>query len=299
MEAIFDWVLQDCEQYFLPFLPASVQKEYEENPQLLVYGMVVEDTAVGAVAIRVIDARAILEYVYIAPDYRGRGLFDACMENLGFSLWTLHVDEVYARYIPEDDMRIHEKMQHLGAYIEKTGNGAMNFTLADIRDNPALSGNTPGVKALAECERAQLDGLYRRIMRLGEDLIDLPLDLSGYELACSCVYMKHGEAVGLLLVEQSQDGVYIPFFFSDTDDTLAPMLLVRFALSQGLMQFSEDTKVSLRTVDAKLTRLLVKLTGKAVTEEVEAVWPLVGYNEKYLQLLSNELISPIPGMDLE
>lgn len=298
MEAVFDWVLQEDEQYFLPFLPKLVQREYEENPRLLVYGMVVGDTAVGAAAVSVIDTQAIFEYVYIAPDYRGRGLFGECMDNLGYSLWTLHVVEVYVRYILGDAARFHEKMQLLGAHIEKTGSGAMHFTLADIKDHPALSGAAPGVKALAECKREELDGLYRRIWQLGEDFIDLPLDLVRYELACSCVYMKHGEAVGLLLVEQSQDGVYIPFFFTDTDDVLAPLLLVRFALSQGLFQFSEDTKVSLRTVDEKLTKLLVKLTGKAVTEEVEAVWPLVGYNEKYLQFIMKDMTIPIPGMDL-
>ena len=64
----------------------------------------------------------------------------------------------------------------------------MRFTLADIRDNPALSGDTPGVRALAECTPVQLDGLYRRITRLDEDLIELPLTLADYELACSCVF---------------------------------------------------------------------------------------------------------------
>lgn len=298
MEAIFDWVLQESEQYFLPFLPESVKQEYEEDPQLFVYGIAAEDTAVGAAAVSIFDTRAILEYVYIAPDYRGLGLFDECMENLGYSLWMLHVDEVSVRYIPEDYARIHEKMQLLNARIEKTGSGAMRFTLADIKDNPALSGDTPCVTALAECTKAQLDGLYRRIRHLGADLIELPLVLADYELACSCVYIKQGEAVGLLLVEQSEDGVYIPFFFADTDDVLAPLLLVRFALSQGLLQFPEDTEVTLRTVDEKLTKLLVKLTGKAVTEEAEAVWPLVGYNEKYLQYITKDLAASIPGMDL-
>lgn len=296
MEVICDWVLQESEQYFLPFLPAAIRQRYKEEPQLLIYGMVAEDTAVGAAAVSIIGTSAILEYVYVAPDYRGCGLFGECMANLGYSLWQRQVDELYARYIPEDDARFHEKMQLLGAHIEKTGSGAMRFTLADIRDNPALSGDTPGVRALAECTKAELDGLYRRIRRLGEDLIDLPLTLADYELACSCVYMKQGETVGLLLVEQSEDGVYIPFFFTDTDDTLAPLLLVRFALSQGLFQFSDDTEVSLRTVDEKLTKLLVKLTGKEVTEEVEAVWPLMEYNARHLRFVSRFLTRPIPEM---
>lgn len=298
MEVIYDWVPQESEQYFLPFLPESVKKEYEENPQLLIYGMVAEDTAVGAAAVSIIGTSAILEYVYIVPDYRGYGLLDECMASLGYSLWKLQVDGVYVRYIPEDDTRIHEEMQLLGAYIEKTGSGVMHFALADIKDHPALSGTTPGVKALAGCKREELDGLYRRIRRRGEDLIDLPLDLADYEPACSCVYMKHGEAVGLLLVEQSEESVYIPFFFTDTDDMLAPLLLVRFALSQGLLQFSEDTTVSFRTVDGKLTKLLVKLSGKEVTEEVEAVWPLVEYTESHVRFVSKFLTSPIPELDL-
>lgn len=297
METMYDWVLQEDEQHFLPFLPEAVKKEYEEDPQLLIYGMVAEDTAVGAAAVSIIDTRAILEYVYVVPDYRGYNLFGECMANLGYSLWRLQVDELYVRYIPEDYAGIHRQMRFLGARIEKTGSGAMRFTLADIKDNPALSGDTRGVKALAECTPAELDGLYRRITRLGEDLIDLPLALADYELACSCVYMKRGEAVGLLLVAQSEEGIYIPFFFSDTDDVLAPLLLVRFALSQGLMQFSEETEVSLRTVDEKLTKLLVKLTGKEVTEEVEAVWQLIKYNELHLRFVSEFLSSPISGMN--
>lgn len=296
MEMIYDWVMKENDRYFLPFLPASVQKEYEVNPQMLIYGVAADNVAVGAVAVSIIDTGAVLEYVYLAPDYRGYGLFDECMANLGYSLWELQVDEVYARYIPQEEARIHEMMQLLGARMKKTGNGAMRFTLADIRDNPALSGDTPGVRALAECTPAQLDGLYRRITRLDEDLIELPLTLADYELACSCVYMKNDEAVGLLLVEQSEDGIYIPFFFADTDDVMAPLLLVRFALSQGLLQFPEDTAVTLRTVDEKLTKLLVKLSGKEVTEEVEAVWPLIEYNEMHLRFVSEFLTSPIPEL---
>ena len=273
-----------------------MQKEYEENPQLLIYGIVVGDTAAGAAAVSIVDRTACLEYVYIAPDYRGYDLFVECMANLGFSLWKLQVDELRARYIPEDYAYVHRQMRFLGAHMKKTGNGVMRFTLADIKDNPALSGDTPGVRALAECTKTELDGLCRRIRRLGEDLIDLPLTLAGYELACSCVYMKHGEAVGLLLVEQTEEGVYIPFFFADTDDTLAPLLLVRFALSQGLLQFPEDTAVSLRTVDEKLTKLLVKLTGKEVTAEVEVVWPLVEYGERHLRFVCEFLTSPISGI---
>ena len=294
MDVICDLVLQEDEQYFLPFLPTAVRQRYKEEPQMLIYGIVAENTAVGAAAVSIFDMRAILEYVYVAPDYRGCGLFSECLANLGYSLWQRQVDELYARYIPEDDARFHEEMQFLGAHIEKTGNGAMRFTLADIKDHPALSGDMPGIKALAECTKSELDGLCRRIRRLGEDLIDLPLSLADYELACSCVYMKHGEAVGLLLVEQSEDGVYIPFFFADTDDVLVPLLLVHFALSQGLLQFPEDTEVSLRTVDEKLTKLLVKLTGKEVTEEVEAVWLLIEYNERHLRFISQFLTSPIP-----
>lgn len=296
MDMLYDWVIKEDEQYFLPFFPESIQREYEENPQLLIYGMAAEDTAVGAAAVSIVDRRAILEYVYVAQDYRGYDLLGECMANIGYSLWKLQVDELYARYIPEDSARIHRQMRFLGAHITKTGGGAMRFTLADMKDNPALSGDTPGVRALAECTPEQLDVLYRRIRRLGVDLVDLPLTLADYELACSCVYMKRGEAVGLLLVEQTEEGIYIPFFFADTDDVLAPLLLVRFALSQGLLQFSEDTKVSLCTVDEKLTKLLVKLTGKEAAEEVEVVWPLVEYGERHLRFVSEFLTSPIPGL---
>jgi len=46
MEMIYDCVMKENDRYFLPFLPASVQKEYEVNPQMLIYGVAADNVEV-------------------------------------------------------------------------------------------------------------------------------------------------------------------------------------------------------------------------------------------------------------
>lgn len=299
MSMVYDWVPGDQVKFFMDFVPEQLRQAYEKGQQLMIYGVAEDHVAVGAAVVHVMEPESILNYIYIAPDYRGRGLCGECIANLGYALWQAGVHWVTARYIPKDHPEIHRILLGSGAWENPAGCGSFRFRLKDVKDNQIFAGSTEGVSPLSGCTEAELALLGRSIKQKNFAPVPLPVDPADYEADCSCVYKKNGQIQAILLAKMQGEEVTFPFVYSEAESPAVFLVLMRFAMQEGLKRCSEETVCTVRSVDEPMTKLLEKLLGRPMEEEaVRVTWPLTAYDEYHRQFMEMLLEEPMDLDDL-
>lgn len=299
MSVVYDWVPENQVKFFMDFVPEQLRKAYENEQQLMIYGIVEDHVAVGAAVVHVMEPESILNYIYVAPDYRGRGLCGECLANLGYALWQAGVYWVTARYIPKDHPVVHALLLAGGAWENPAGCGSFRFSLKEVKDNKIFTGSTEGVFPLSGCTEAELTLLSRRIRQKGFVPVQLPISPADYEADCSCVYRKNGQIEAILLAKRQGEEVELPFVYSDAESPAVFLVLMRFAMQEGLKRYPGETVCTLRSVDEPMTKLLEKLLERPMEEEaVRVTWPLTSYDEYHRQFMEMLMEEPMDLSDL-
>ena len=299
MSVVFDWVPENQVKFFMDFVPVQLRRAYENEQQLMIYGIVKDHVAVGAAVVHVMEPESILNYIYIAPDYRGRGLCGECIANLGYALWRAGVHWVSARYIPKDHPTVHAVFSGSGAWESPAGCGSFRFALKDVKDNQMFAGSTESVFPLLSCTEAELASLCRRMKQKGFVPVQLPISPADYEADCSCVYKKNGQIEAVLLAERQGEEIELPFVYSDAESPAVLLLLMRFAMQEGLKRYPKETVCTLRTEDEPMTKFLEKLLERPMEEEaVRVTWPLMDCDEYHRQFMELLLEEPVDLSDL-
>lgn len=299
MSVIYDWVADDQIKYFMDFVPEQLRLAYEKEQQLMIYGIVEDHAAVGAAVVHVMEPESVLRYIYVAPDYRGRGLCGECIAHLSYSLWKTGAHWLSARYIPKEHETLHRWLTFHGAITSPSGCGSFCFTLKDVKDNKNFSGSTAGVLPLGGCAPSELALLGSQIKKQGFCPLTLPIAPADYDADCSCVYKKDGKPQALLLVKQEKDAVELPFLYSEAESPAVLLMLMRHALQEGMKRFPEETAVTLRSVDVPMTKLIEKLLERPMEEEaVKVTLPFTAYDEYHRQFVELFLGEPMDLSDL-
>lgn len=284
MSVVYNWVAEDQVKFFMDFVPRQLQSA--SGQQLMIYGIVEDHVAVGAAVVHVTAPESVLKYVYVAPDYRGRGLCGECLLNLGYALWRLGVYRLTARYIPKEHETLHRWLISGGALVSPSGCGSFCFRLKDVKDNQNLSGSAEEIVSLSECAAPELAVFGRHMRQKGFVPVPLPIDPADYDADCSGVYKKDGRLEALLLVKRQGDTVELPFVYSNAGSPAVFLMLMRFALQEGLKRYPEDTVCTLRSVEEPMTKLLEKLLEQPMKDEALFVTlPLTAYDEYHRQFL--------------
>lgn len=300
MSVVFDWVPENQIKFFMDFVPEQLRRAYEKERQLMIYGIVEDHVAVGAAVVHVMEPESILNYIYVAPDYRGRGLCGECIAKLGYALWQAGVDWLSARYIPSDHPTVHALLLGSGAWENPAGCGSFCFTLKEVKDNQIFAGSTEGVSPLITCTEAELALLGKRMKKKGFVPVRLPINPADYEADCSCVYKRNGQIEAILLAKRQGEEVELPFVYSEAESPAVFLVLMRFAMQEGMKRYPQETVCSLRSVDEPMTKLLEKLLERPMEDEaVQVTWPLTVYEEYYRQSMEMLMDEPMDLSDLK
>lgn len=257
--------------FFLPFIPDLLKEEFDYHTGLLFYGIMQEDVACGTVILER-DGRDIrLRYLYLAEDYRGTGIADRMMTDLLYLLWKQGYETMSARYCPKSSPQLHRCLRAKKFRLETEGYGTFQFTLKELGNADTLKGSFPHVVSLAELPNQRIKQFCHLISAEGKDLIPMPIEQSDYLSDCCAVYMENGNPTGILLLQQNgEKNLKIPFLYSTSSHPTALVEMIRFLYAKGSLAFQEDTVCVFYSIHNTLTTLIERIIGISADRQVIA-----------------------------
>lgn len=259
---------------YAPMLPDWLLEDAAADADMQLFGMQVSGRACGAAVLLYEQESVLLQHIYIKKEYRGSGRgsrFLAELMQYAYRLRakTFRVEYAAGRYTELERLLLAYPMKR----AELDGIGNAECTLGELAELPYLKGSFGKIRALSECTRESLSGLYQRMTAQGLDLIPVPLQKGRYMEKYSAVVMEEGTAAGLLLVERAGEQMRIPYMLNLSHNAAAPIEMIRFAIAKGCQDFPPETVCSFAVVNPILLTLLEKL-GIRIQKRQEAVLEL-------------------------
>lgn len=258
-------ITKENESFFLPFLPP----DWKNDDRQTVLGSIVDGTACGAFFEDYVDGESILRSIYVAPDYRRRGIGYALMDAGHRIIHCKKTDRTVCRYaIPEEERTPLEGLLRKSGFELGDGEGKIYCArLGDISAIGALSEYKPSPQV---CSLGQLSAYALQMLNAQSQKSDiLPwVNPSDYDTEISCCIMKDGKPLGCLLVESGKELLLRYLYISPGSDPSSMILLIRYALHHTIQRFGPDTKVWINVLEPEMERLLQKiLNNKAEYKE--------------------------------
>ncbi len=272
-------------ELFSAFLPETLKEEYVAGRTMSFYGIVEDDIACGLMVLSPDGEEMELLYLYLAKSHRGKGLASRMFGELMLLLREQGVAAITAVYPSEECDSLHKILRSYGADMEETEKGTFSFTIASLKGQKLLLGTTPNMVSLEAIPDYQLRQLCYDIVEEGKDFIPMPIKKESYMAECSGVYVKDGEAQGVILLKKTgENSVAIPYLYSKALNPRAVLEMFCFIYSKAAKALSEDTVCQLHAISGSLTALLEKFLNVTSEKQVKATLSL-----SYFDAIENEL----------
>lgn len=262
MEARERFILLQAEQLaaFSYMIPRWLLESDAEGMDIQFWGMTAFGTPCGAAVLSVEQDTLLLRYIYILEEFRGTGRGKRFVAELLDHAYREQKARFEVRYIREQYPVMEKILTGYPFTREEEMLGSFSCRLGDLLKLPHLQGGYGSVKALSDCTQESLMIFYKEIEQRGMDLIELPLKKEDYVADCCAVTMENGRPAGLLLVREEKDKtVFIPYILNLSQNIAAPIEMIRFALQMGSRRYQEDTVCRFAVIDATLFQILEKL----------------------------------------
>lgn len=257
-----DFILLQEEQLaeFAHMIPKWLLESPKEGTAISFWGAFCSGIPCGAAVIEEESDRWTLRYVYILEEFRGSGRGTHFLQEMMYAAYLAKKQKFQVRYIPEQNPALKKVLNGYAFFKEEEMLGSFSCTLGELSALATLQGGYGSVKPLSECTQESLAAFYREIGMRGTDLVELPLKKERYLADCCAAVIENGRTAGLLLVKEERDGtISIPYLINLSQNIAAPVQMIRFALQRGSRQYPPETVCRFAVISETLFRLLRKL----------------------------------------
>ena len=269
-------------QDYIAYFPATVLREAIDDDEVRLYGIISDDAAVGGIAIRRDFPEVELLWVHVVDEYSGRGIGSEALVSLFLELYREGISDVRITLVPDADPRFKRVVEGFDFVYEETDTGSYTCTLRELRSNNNLMKESKNCESLADTTAKTFNTLVNSIRENGSDLIGEKLNRRFFDEELSTVYMDGEEASGLFLVKkEAQDAYRISFMYSQSENVLAPVEMMRRTFAEG-KNLSDETKVSFDLVGEELIEFIETFLGGTVERTRTGVLRL-SYIEKIVK----------------
>lgn len=251
-------IRQDEREPYASMIPAWLLERAKEDENIELWGMTDFGVVCGAAALSKEPEAVSLKHIYIKKEYRGSGRGSRFLTELLYDAYKHQAEIFYTDYVPAQYPELERLLSVYPVEIKEMETfGTAAVTLGELTGKKYLKGSCGNVKALSECTEDGLRLLYQRLVELGLDYVDLPLNKEEYLADYSAVMMEEGRPAGLLLVKGGKE-ISIPYLVNLSRNAAAPLEMIRFALQKGNRELSPDTVCRFAVVSRTLLALLEK-----------------------------------------
>lgn len=220
-------------RYYEPFLPVSVREAYLEDENLLLYGIDEDDTACGAMAVRVLKPEAELTWIFLAEDYRGRGIATSAVTDLSGLLRADDYAELYTNLPPgAQGAALSNLFSSFPLTYEENDAAVVYTTVSELQKVKELDLPPKGSVSLKEVTGGALKKLEQAIRESNDDLVNFPIRREDYLEDLSAVYMDGKEPAGILLARKSPHRIItLSFIYTVSPNPEGVLDMMRFFLN--------------------------------------------------------------------
>lgn len=245
---------------FSYMIPRWLLESDAEGVDIQFWGMTAFGTPCGAAVVSMEQDAVLLRYIYILEEFRGAGRGKRFVAELLGYAYHGQKARFEVKYIKEQYPVMEKLLIGYPFAREEEMLGSFSSRLGDLLKLPHLQGGYGSIRALSDCKQESLRAFYKEIELRGMDLVELPLKKEDYVTDCCAVTMENDRPAGLLLVREEKDKtVSIPYLLNLSKNIAAPIEMIRFALQMGSRRYQEDTICSFAVIDETLFRILEKL----------------------------------------
>ena len=267
---------------FASFFPDSVLYESLNDEKIELYGILSDSTAAGGIAIRRKNPEAQLLWVHVADSMAGDGIGKDALTDLFIDLFKDGISDVRVMVVPGADQRFKRLLRVFDFEFKDSDNGSYTCRLGDLREKKNLKPESKNSIALSELTANEYVELFNFIESSGSDMFLERPDRKDFDGALSSVYVEDKKLMGCFLVKEDAPGALrVAFMFSESEDPIAPIDMMRFSLGAA-RELPADTGVSFDLVNEDLIGFIEERVGGKVERSKEGVLDLSGYG-KYIE----------------
>ncbi|SCY59810.1 hypothetical protein SAMN02910292_02177 [Lachnospiraceae bacterium XBB2008] len=279
---------------YQPLIPEILQRWAVEEKNWMFYGIAVDGSAVGVIALSSAGDVAHIRYVYLTPESRRMGYMERSISEVMFDLHDEGYSGLEMSYIPSEYPVIHDIALKYDFRIQQTDRAYFRFRASDVRNCKASSFAPQDIMRLKVLPAQHRSTLMKMIRDSGYDIssmggIDNPSQISSSLTEYSLVYMENGRPKGALLVQDTAgsklpDGaaafgkIYpepsaanLMLIYVGTIQTKAPLYLLSGLCRNVIKDFPENALLTGYFTLGHITNLFEGALGVKGNREVSAV----------------------------
>ena len=270
---------------YKPWLDKIVLDEVKDISELLIYGLEEGDLAVGILAGHVRGVTLVIDMLYVAKDYRGRG---------GASMMLRAMRNTCVPYIEEAECSFTENgpdhallcavLRHF-TFVDAQDTALTIFhsTLSELQDSILAKSDKEFGEAIDPNDEYTMNNIIRFI-----DSQHLPGPVKGFDSNCidwdlSRVYMENGRIISYLFTEKvDEDDITLAAAFNDGE----PIVLLRMLqtiTAKALKKYPPTMGIYVQAITQSSTALILNLLPNAKRLSHRYVFHMKDWVYRYLQ----------------
>ncbi len=256
MNYVFKISENDLAEY-KDFIPEAYLKHYQLGESILFYGLGYEDSVCGAAVLELRGNEILVLYMNVMNEYV-EYLQDFIL-SLKYDLCTI-ADRMVWKFIEESSLW--ELLTQCGFVVSKDDIAMFDFSISALSDIKILNEAAKNVIPLSGIDNVTLKKFFDDIAEAGEDIVEAPRIGQEYLDECSAIYIEKDVPEGIMLVKDNKsDGLVIPYMFSASNNPMAIVEMMRFALQQARTRFDDSTICKAYIIEPVLVSIVERLTG--------------------------------------
>lgn len=254
-------------------LPLEVMTDYVMDEGMFAYGMYAGTELVGTVLLREEINEIVMFYLYMSKEWETLAMY--LIDNVAYDMYKKGVKSLVYRFTDNQESIASDVLENMGFTIRRNDMAMFKFSIKQLLNAPVLNGVAHNVITLQDVDNIRLRYLCSDIADAGEDIINMPLNVSDYVADCSAVYMEGDVAKGILLLIQDEGaGLRIPFIYSSSTNPMAIVEMMKFMLSKAKRRFDENEECRTYVVEPVLVKIIEKITGLSAIYQQSAILDL-------------------------
>ena len=240
-----------------------------EEASVFPVGAVEEDRAVGAAVMALERGRARLLSIAVSEKHRRQGIGTALLRQCVRMLRRTTIQDLYA-ILTEDELDAAALLASFGMTQSAAPGAYYSFPLDSALEQSVLNGTARGSVPLASVP----NGAFRDYIRTAFPADTTLGQRTLFDPEISQVLMENGRVTACLLAERSEM-LSIGWLASRSREKLAPLYLLRGALSAASAVCPPETPVQFAAYDETVMQLTEQLLPRAEKHLIQS-WELAG-----------------------
>lgn len=227
---------RDNHAWYDAFLPVSIREAYLADEHIALLGINEDDTACGAIALRLCRPEAELLWIFLAESHRGRGLATLAMLDLTHDLRDEDYERLIASEPPSKETtgEFEELMSFFPHTVQEQEASVVYSTVEELLRIKDFAGPESASVPLSQVSSVTLHELEQAAIESDNDLIPMPIRREDYLQDLSAVCMENGVPSGILLVSRTSPQVLtLAYLYSTSSSPNTALDMVRFFLRRA------------------------------------------------------------------